>query len=161
MVDVKALLGQATPLPDMTDAQLVVWDRFLSHVDMTDECWVWTGARSPLGYGRFKTPERTVQSHRYAWSIEHGRPIPDGLEVAHHCDNPPCVRVKHLFLATRTDNEQDKIAKGRHNPRGFRQITHCPQGHVYDEANTRISGGSRVCKTCQRNRWRERYGVVR
>ena len=131
-------------------------DRYWSHVDTSGDCWLWTGARSPLGYGRMKAEGRAVQAHRFSWALLNG--YPQSGEIAHHCDNPPCVNPTHLFLATRTENERDKIAKGRHNPRGFRSITHCPQGHPYNAANTRVSGGSRVCKPCQRNRWRERHG---
>ncbi len=38
--------------------------------------------------------------------------------------------------------------------------THCPQGHPYDEANTRLKGNRRICKTCHRNRESKRrhYG---
>ena len=56
--------------------------------------------------------------HRIAWELLVG-PIPPGLFVLHHCDNPPCVRVdpdpaiSHLFLGTIADNNADMAAKGR------------------------------------------------
>ncbi|MDG1950134.1 MAG: HNH endonuclease [bacterium] len=53
-------------------------------------------------------------AHRAAWELESG-PIPDGLHCCHHCDNPPCVNVNHLFLGTDADNMADKEAKGRGN----------------------------------------------
>lgn len=37
-------------------------------------------------------------------------------------------------------------------------ITHCPKGHEYNEENTAIYNGSRVCKTCARERARIRRG---
>jgi hypothetical protein len=52
-------------------------------------------------------------AHRVAWGLERG-PIPEGLCVLHRCDNPPCVRVDHLFLGTVGDNNADRDAKGRH-----------------------------------------------
>jgi hypothetical protein len=52
------------------------------------------------------------RTHRVAWELAFG-PIPEGLWVLHHCDNPPCVRPDHLFLGTNLDNVQDKCRKGR------------------------------------------------
>jgi hypothetical protein len=40
-------------------------------------------------------------------------PIPAGLDVLHHCDNPPCFNPEHLFLGTDQDNVDDREKKGR------------------------------------------------
>lgn len=39
--------------------------------------------------------------------------IPEGMCVCHTCDNPPCINITHLFLATNVGNTQDKTNKGR------------------------------------------------
>jgi hypothetical protein len=53
-----------------------------------------------------------VRAHRVAWELTYG-PIPAGLYVCHHCDNPPCCNPAHLFLATNAGNAQDMSRKGR------------------------------------------------
>lgn len=74
--------------------------------------------RTPDGYGNRWMPSegRAVYAHRWAWQQANG-PIPAGLLVCHHCDNPPCINVEHLFLGTIRDNSADMVAKGR-QPRG-------------------------------------------
>ena len=72
-------------------------------------CWVWTETLDDNGYGMFRS---SVRAHRAVWAAQHG-PIPKGLLICHHCDNPPCVRPDHLFLGTIRDNNLDRHAKGR------------------------------------------------
>lgn len=88
-------------------------ERFLSHVEISDTCHVWRGQVNNKGYGRFYARSgRPVYVHRWAWQHWRG-PIPTGTHVLHRCDNPPCVRIDHLFLGTHADNMADAKAKGR------------------------------------------------
>ena len=75
-------------------------------------CWTWTAGCTRKGYGVFKLDGATEMAHRTSWMFEHG-PIPDGLFVLHHCDNPPCVNPDHLRLGTHADNMRDRNEKGR------------------------------------------------
>lgn len=84
---------------------------FWSKVEKGDDCWVWRGARTGEDYGLISGMGQTVGAHRVAWAIAHG-PIPKGMCICHHCDNPPCVRDDHLFLGTSQDNTRDMWLKG-------------------------------------------------
>lgn len=53
-----------------------------------------------------------MKANRASWVVHYGA-IPEGLSVAHKCDNPPCTNPKHLFLATHLENMQDAAKKGR------------------------------------------------
>ena len=96
-------------------------ENFWSKVRRDDGCWIWTAFTNDQGYGVFGIGGRqTMLAPRFSWQLANG-PIPQGLNVLHKCDNPPCVRPDHLFLGTRLDNARDREQKGRGNqPRGER-----------------------------------------
>lgn len=76
-------------------------------------CWEWAGVRSDRGYGKLGSPGgKQIRAHRWVWELLFG-PIPDGMNVLHRCDNPPCCRPDHLFLGSHLDNAQDRDRKGR------------------------------------------------
>jgi HNH endonuclease len=95
-------------------------ERFWEKVDKRgpDECWMWIGSRRRNGYGQIAAEYdgvklRVLIASRASWELAHGRPVPDGMQVCHHCDNPPCVNPAHLFLGSARDNAQDALKKGR------------------------------------------------
>lgn len=135
-------------------------ERFWAKVDFGDECWNWTGGRFENDYGAFQLDGKAVRAHRVAWELING-PIPEGLIVCHHCDNPGCQRPNHLFLGTHADNAQDRERKGRRtNIYGLAHRngvkTHCYNGHPLSGDNLQTWGGKRQCKQCKKDRRRER-----
>src|SRR3990167_7100164 len=81
--------------------------------DPNSDCWLFMGARVPAGgYGRFRFNKRLIAAHRVAYMLAYGN-IPAGLDVMHHCDNPPCCNPAHLKAATTLENMQDAKRKGR------------------------------------------------
>lgn len=84
-------------------------------------CWNWQGATQSIGYGMMgmfdeQNPEKPMVmqlAHRLAYQFYIG-PIPEGMDVLHHCDNRRCVNPDHLFIGTAQDNVDDMMEKGRH-----------------------------------------------
>lgn len=92
-----------------------VEDRFWACVTRSSDpssCWEWQGYVTVHGYGSLGIRQRPTPAHRLSYEFHYG-PIPPGLHVLHHCDNPRCVNPAHLFLGTHTDNMRDMKAKGR------------------------------------------------
>lgn len=127
-------------------------DRFMSHVTKDDGtgCWLWNGSRNWAGYGLFLVGSRTTgRRHNGAHRVSHelfNGPIPEGMDVCHRCDNPPCVNPAHLFVGTRRDNVLDMVTKGRaRKPKR----TVCKRGHPATPGED--------CKECARLRSRRHY----
>ena len=87
---------------------------FWTHVEQAtpDECWPWQGRRDRHGYGVAPSGSPERSAHRTAYRLVHG-PIPDGLQVRHRCDNPPCCNPEHLLLGSQADNMADRSQRGR------------------------------------------------
>lgn len=118
--------------------------RFWSKVDKSGDCWVWTSAHFPNGYGTFGIGGRSFLVHRlsYTWSVG---PIPDGLIIDHLCRNRACVRPSHLEPVTYSENLRRGVGCGAYNA----AKTHCKMGHPFNETNTRTSAdGGRRCRIC-------------
>jgi len=121
-------------------------EMFWARVDKTGECWIWTGARNPNGYGVVRRRPKRWLVHAYAWTEEHG-PVPEGLELDHLCRNRICVRPSHLEPVTHAEN-----MRRAHEANGTgKYALSCPHGHPYSGDNVRVEKrGYRFCVTCRR-----------
>jgi hypothetical protein len=133
-------------------------ERFDAKVDKSGECWLWTGAKTTLGYGQIWTGERTEMAHRVSLLLA-GREIPDGFDVDHLCRRSSCVRPDHLEPVTHEENMHRAPFAA---PEFKREQTHCPNDHEYTPENTgRRKSGARQCLTCREARRQKEYARKR
>lgn len=117
------------------------------------ECWPWLGSTTAGGYGAIWVSRELVYAHRVAFYLANGH----WPQVTRHsCDNPPCVNPSHLQDGEQADNVRDMYARGRARSGEYlKSRTRGKNGHVFDEANTRIVNSPgrtpfRACRACQR-----------
>ena len=115
-------------------------------------CHEWQGFVRKDGYGSIG--RRKV--YRLAYEAVHGT-IPKGLTIDHLCRNKRCMNVDHLeAVSQKVNNDRGETPSGINGRK-----THCPAGHPYDEANTRIHPDARgrlhrQCRACDRAAWHAR-----
>lgn len=81
-------------------------------VDTATECHNWLAYKDKDGYGSIKNGTKFQRVHRVIWELKNGK-IPDRLVICHKCDNPSCLNIKHLFIGTPKENNDDKVTKNR------------------------------------------------
>lgn len=96
-----------------------VVDRLFRLARSEGDCLVVRGrSPQPNGYVMLGWREGAVKRrgyvHRIAYAHYHGS-IPDGMVVAHTCDNRKCIATDHLVATTTAGNQADMVAKGRSN----------------------------------------------
>jgi len=79
-------------------------------------CYIWHAKGDKNGYGMTTFTENKVKKSwrvsRLIWTLANGE-IPKGMLTCHHCDEPRCFNIDHLFLGTPSDNSRDREIKQR------------------------------------------------
>jgi HNH endonuclease len=82
-------------------------------VRVEGSCWIFTGAKTPRGYGKISDHgAHVVYAHRLMFEQVSGISAA-GKVVMHSCDRPSCVNPDHLRLGSQKENLADARAKGR------------------------------------------------
>jgi hypothetical protein len=95
--------------------KLSIADRFWPKVRKGPNCWQWLGNQNGRGYGLLWVQgfhSAKLATH-VAFCLQHGRWPRNGMVMAHHCDNPGCVRIDHLYEGTHKQNAMDSVERGR------------------------------------------------
>lgn len=129
---------------------------FNSYIEVVDGCWLWRGGKTRpdwRGYAIYRIAGgKTFLLHRRLWQ-DHRGPLRNDQQLDHLCRNRACINLDHLeVVSPRTNN----VVRGEGHAALNAKKTSCPQGHPYDDKNTRIDRqGRRHCRECERVRSRE------
>lgn len=76
-------------------------------------CRIWTRGKTSAGYPVLKLQDtgKVTYGHRLALEIKLGRPLREGMQALHSCDNRACV--EHLEEGTQKKNMADASSRGR------------------------------------------------
>jgi hypothetical protein len=141
-----------------------IWNRVRQ---TEDGCWLVEGPDNGNGYIRVTVDGKRRYLHHLVTDLELG-PMPPGMLRDHTCHDPQTCRggstcahrrcMRHVTFIPAAENTSRARSVSR-----TAEITHCPQGHPYNEQNT-ISPpsmkGRRVCRTC-RNTYTRQYRAHR
>ena len=113
-------------------------------------CWEWQGNLSVKGYGRIGLRGKLYKAHRICYELFYGK-IPKGNDIHHICKNKRCCNPRHLENMTHSDHS---ITDNHYSNQ-----SQCKHGHEYNEKNTIIYRGGRVCLICSKKNndyWRNK-----
>lgn len=93
--------------------------RFWKHCMLLDDspnsCWIWTGAFTDGGMGRYFSGGRIeIRANRAAYELRFGEPVPPGRILRKDCAHPQCVRHWVLGgMARKLEPEDVTLIRGR------------------------------------------------
>jgi hypothetical protein len=82
--------------------------RFWKKVEKSENCWQWTGAKNPVGYGLAVFEDRVQPAHRVCWKLEFGECAPE-VFLDNKCGNRSCVKTAHWEISVRRKSKPGEI----------------------------------------------------
>ncbi|MCH8877548.1 MAG: hypothetical protein IIA89_12110 [Chloroflexi bacterium] len=146
-------------------------DAYSRSFPASGSCWDWTGGLSMSGgreYGVLYFPGEMHLAHRasYQGFILQGKPIPQGMDVLHSCDNTLCVFPGHLHLETRSEQVLASVERGTHARKNYhitpevsetiRQIVYVGQYENADIAQKYDTSAGQISKIAHRQIYSDR-----
>lgn len=96
-------------------------ESFLRRTRRVGECLIWTGSKTPKGYGMIGGSRNRHYVYRWVYEQRHGE-IPANMEIDHICGNPSCCEITHLRAVTRSQNNENWINPNSNNTSGYRDV---------------------------------------
>ena len=121
-------------------------ERFMSHVEIVDGHWLWTGTKFPDGYGSFRCQGRMHGAHRIMLAHSLGRELLPSMVACHApivCHIRHCCNPDHLREDTYSSNAADRILDGTVP---YQKGSFNPQSKLTDEDIPLIRADSRKLK---------------
>lgn len=105
----------------MQQHSVIIAEEFMNELipEPMSGCWLWPIGKSygivarKKFYNNNKVSNPPMLAHRISWEIYNKRTVPSGMFVCHKCDTPSCANPLHLFIGTASDNQRDRMIKGR------------------------------------------------
>lgn len=114
--EIKAAKRAARPPPKpKRKRRLTLEERLVAHSvpEPNSGCLLWLGkVHKTSGYAQVWLNGRHRNAHRVAYEVAKG-PVPEGMMVCHHCDNPACIEPAHLYAGTAQTNHDDMVRRSR------------------------------------------------
>lgn len=112
---------RTTRVTSVTTLTERLWRRVDTSAGSTG-CWPWTGSVDSSGYGAIGADGRTLSTHRLAYELSTGKPIPDGMYIDHICHVTRCCNPAHLRVVTGKQNAEHRSGASRNSRSGIRGV---------------------------------------
>lgn len=129
------------------------FERAMEKVQITEDCWLWTGAVHARGYGNVYVSKGVTRSAHIVIYEHIVGPVPPWKELDHTCRVHLCVNPDHLEPVTHKVN----TLRGMAPTILMHRLGICKRGHSLANNPVKKSDGTIQCRVCKnagaRARW--------